>query len=887
MALSSGFRIGAYEVSTLIGSGGMGEVYRARDTRLNRDVALKILPPDVALDGEGAARFKREAQVLAALNHPNIAHIHGYEESDSVHALVLELVEGPTLADRIAQGPIVIEEALPIARQIAEALEAAHEQGIIHRDLKPANVKVRGDDTVKVLDFGLAKLLDPNASTPAQSYRPGATNSPTINTPAMTMAGIILGTAAYMSPEQARGRATDTRCDIWAFGCVLFEMLTGRPAFHGETVTDIVANVIHREPAWETLPAGTPARISQMLRRCLTKDPHRRLRSIGDARLEIDDALSEGPGAESVERTPTRPAWQWSVLAFAVGAALVGAIAWILAGRTPVTEVRVTRLSVSLPADARLDLNGPWASLAISRDGRAIAYVGRPKEGRQLFLRRADDLTPHAIGGTADVWEAFFSPDGQWIGFITADRLKKVAVTGGQPVTIADAPNFASGVWADDGTIYLGGRAGLAKVSPDGRFTQLLKPATNEGALASPDLLPDGSLLFTIRPNNVTSFDDARIAVLTSSGERHVVLEGGAAARYSMTGHLVYAHGGQLMAVPFDVARLAISGQPAPVVNGGLFDPASGAAYYGLSRNGVLVYVPGGPLRKDRSLAWIDRRGVLTKIDVPPRFYAEPSISPDGRQIAITIRAANDDIWIYDIARGAFARLTFPRGNNQVPIWSPDGRRIVYAVDRGTRSLVSRAADGSGEEEPLTPAEYYQTTGSWSPDGKLLAYTQDLPATGSDILIVSFVGDRTPSTFLATPVNERMPAFSPDGHWIAYASDETGQFEVFVMPYPGPGRKMQISQGGGLRPAWSPDGREITYQNSDRMMSVAVEGQSTLQPARPRELVKLPANTEYVAMSPDASRFVVVYGDGSDNGADRLDIVLNWSDELKQRVPIK
>lgn len=885
--MRTGDTVGPYRILDRLGQGGMGEVYRGRDTRLNRDVALKVLPDIFASDPDRLARFKREAQLLASLNHPGIAAIYGLEGSDQTTALVLELVEGSTLAERLTQGAVSVDESLSIGRQLADALEAAHERGVIHRDLKPANIKFTVDGRVKVLDFGLAKLLDANAASAPRAAETNLPNSPTVTTPAMTSAGIILGTAGYMSPEQAKGRPVDKRTDIWSFGCVLFEMLTGRAAFGGETMTDIIAAVIHKEPPWETLSPAVPRQVQQLVRRCLAKDPARRLRDIGDARFELEESGPTDPTQVPHRSAATaRVVWRWSVPALIVGAAAAGVIATLLF-RTPSAPAAVTRWSVVLPVDAPLSLRGPWASLSISRDGRTIAYIADTGTGRHLVVKRTDELTPRVIGGTTDAWESFFSPDGQWIGFIAADRLKKVAITGGQPALIADVPNFDSGVWADDGTIYLGGRAGLAKVSPDGQLTHLVKPADDEGALAGPDLLPDGSVLFTIEPNNVTSFDDARIGILTPAGDRRVLLEGGAYVRYSPSGHLIYARAGQIMAAPFDPRRLTV-GEPVAVVAGGSFDVASGSAYFALSRTGVLVYVPGGPMRKARSLVWLDRRGTLTPIPVPRRFYAEPSISPDGQQIAVTLRAANDDVWTYDIARNAFTRLTFPRGNNQVPIWTPDGRGVVYGLDRhGVRRLVRRAADGSGDEQPLTPAEYFQTPGSWSPDGKLLVYTHYRPETSGDLFLVPIGGDRPPVPFLATPVNERLPAFSPDGRWIAYTSDETGQFEVFVTPYPGPGRRWQVSQGGGVAPAWRSDGREIVYNNTERLMAVDVAAGSPFRAGPPRELAKLPPFTDYFAMARDGSRFLLVVADGEDRTARELKVVLNWTEELKQRVPAR
>ena len=900
--LTPGTRLRGYEVSGPLGAGGMGEVYRARDTALNRDVALKILPEPFAADAERLVRFTREAQLLASLNHPHIAHIYGLERQEGrdgpdgrgpLSFIVMELVDGEDLAARIARGPLPLDDALAIARQIAEALEAAHEQGIVHRDLKPANIKVRPDGTVKVLDFGLAKAVERAGPVGGVGGTGGlaVTNSPTLMSPlAMTGVGVILGTAAYMSPEQARGKAVDRRADIWAFGCILFEMLTGRRPFDGETISDVVAAVIHQEPPWSALPPETPARVRVLLKRCLEKDARQRLRDAGDARLELDAPerdLDVQPPSPAVVNQPRSGARAIGIAAL-LAAAAASALTWWWLARPVDRRPEVSRFSVSLAADAPLDVRGPWSSVAISRDGRTIAYIGQVGKTRQLFIRRADEAAPQRVTGAIDPWEAFFSPDGQWLAFVDTDRLKKVALTGGQPQLIAEAANLNSGVWADDGSIYLGGRAGLVKVDQNGHSTTLAKPEPNEVETSSPDLLPGGALLFTVKPYDVTSFDDARIAVLTPNGQRHVLIEGGTNARYSPTGHLVYARGGDILAVAFDADRLSISGQPIPLERGGMLDTASGTAHFALSRNGTLVYAPGGPVAQERTLAWVDRGGSITPIHAPGRFYSEPRISPDGHQIAFDVRAANDDIWTYDIDRGTAARLTFTHGNNQAPIWSPDGSRIVYAVDRlGVRRLAWRPSDGSGSEELLTPAEYYQTAGSFSPDGKLLAYTEDRPETAGDIFLLPLEGARKPIPFLATPFDERRPAFSPDGRWITYESNETGRFEVFAMPYPGPGRKWQVSNGGGLRPTWSRDGTEIVYATDDmtRLMAVRVKSTaSTIDPGVPSELLNLLPLTEYFDVSPDGQRVLVVETGAARTVVRELNVILNWFETLKARV---
>jgi Tol biopolymer transport system component len=885
LALTPGTRLGLYEVIAQIGAGGMGEVYRATDTRLKREVAVKIIPSALAADPDRLARFQREAEVLASLNHPHIAAIYGVEESQGGRALVMELVEGDDLSQRIARGAIPIDEALPIAKQIAEALEAAHEQGIVHRDLKPANVKVRPDGSVKVLDFGLAKALEPTGPK-----SPNVSGSPTITTPAMTQMGMVLGTAAYMSPEQAKGRVADTRSDIWAFGCVLYEMLSGRRAFAGDDVSEVMASVIRSDPDWTALPPSTPSRLRELLQRCLQKDAKRRLRHIGDARIEIEETMARPDPARVGARAPGGPYFAWAV---ATVFAALAAVGWWNAARATSSSPApiVARFALALPSRAPMELEGPWPFLTISPDGRAIAFVAHLGSGaRLLYVRRIDGFDAQPLPGTDGAFSPFFSPDSQWIAFFANGKLKKVPAAGGTPRAIADAASDDNGSWSDDGTILVGGGTGISRLSPDGSHRELIsKLEAGETSHAFPHALPDGrTVLFTIQRGDMTSYDDGRIAVQTTGGPRRVVLEGGASGSYVPSGHIVYARGGSIMAVAFDPRRLAVIGQPAEVVQGGMFDQFSGAARFAVAGAGTLVYAPGGPVPiAELSLQWQDRRGAIQPIDAPRRFYADPHFSPDGRVIAFTVRAANDDVWAYDTTRQAFTRLTFTQGNNQWPVWSPDSERVTYRNDRDkTATLYSRRADGSGAEERLTTGSYEQTPGSWSSDGRVLAYTELRPGQGLNLAILSMDGGRTTRNLIDTPYNESNPMFSPDGHFIAYESDETGQREVFVSPFPGPGRKWQVSNGGGFSPQWTRRGQELLYRNGDRILTVTVTT-TPFQLTSPRELLVLPPRTTEFAAAPDGERLMLIHRDGADLVAPQLHVVLNWLDELKRLVPVK
>ena len=816
MALSPGTWLGHYEVLGHIGSGGMGEVYRARDNKLQREVALKLLPKAFAQDPERLARFRREAQVLAQLNHTNIAAIYSVEQSGETHFLVMELAPGETLRDRIKRGPVPIEEALDIAKQIAAGLEAAHEKPIVHRDLKSANVKGTPEGVVKILDFGLARAFaaDAGSSDPA--------DSPTLT--GMTAPGTILGTAAYMSPEQARGKTVDKRTDIWALGCVLYEMLTGKHAFEGEDVTDILASVVKSEPDWQALPEATPTKVRELLRRCLQKDKDRRSRDAAEIQLQIQEAL-EAPAPETPtvpKAAPPVPLWRRPIplvlASLAVGAIIAGLALWNL---RPTPPQPVTRFAVQLPPEDRIQTTFS-SSVAISPDGSHVVYTG-PGADRQLYLRSLDSPEANPIPGTEGGDNPFFSPDGQWIGFFASRKLMKVAVSGGPALTLCDAPNVAVGAtWGPDDTIVFSadnaeGRSSLFRVPAAGGMpTMLTQP---DAANLWPEFLPGGNtLLFMSATSN--NMDNAQIEALNlETGERRVLVQGGTYPRYAPTGHLIYHQAGTVMAVPFDVDRLEVTGASAPVLEGvmssltaGGIPSGTGVAQFDFSRTGSLVYIA-GTQAAESTLVWVDEAGAVEPLSAPPRNYLRPTLSPDGRQIAVNIQGETSDIWIYDIARGTLTRLTF-EGNNTGPVWTPDGERIAFPSARGgPRQLFWKPADGAGTVEQLTNDELFGSVQSISPDGKLAFGTVN-PTGQSDLGFIELQGERTITVFLKSPFDEGQPLISPDGRWVAYLSLESGRSEIYVRPFPGPGGKWQISTEGGVAPRWARNGRELFYASS-------------------------------------------------------------------------
>ena len=902
VSVLSGRRLGAYQVHERIGVGGMGEVYRARDTKLGRDVAIKILPREFTRDSERLARFEREARMLAAFNHPNIATIHGLEEADGVHALVLELVEGETLAERIAKGSgfrdrgsgLPVADALAIARQIADALEAAHEKGIIHRDLKPANIKITPAGVVKVLDFGLAKAVADVAGT-------DVSHAPTV-TVGRTGDGVILGTPAYMSPEQARGQAVDKRTDIWAFGCVVYEMLSGRVAFRGATVSDIIVAVLERDPAWDALPATVPPGVHRLLRHCLEKDAARRLRDAGDARIEIDDAQAvraREPASKKI--APSRSMTQWAALIGTVIATVIGSWSWINYSRRPASEPTgpSARFTIQFPSDAPvIGQIGVGSQVALSPDGSQLAYVARAVQGsNRLYVRKVDELESRRVPGTDGAIDPFFSPDGQWIGFFVGQKLMKVALAGGLPQTIWEldplaAPSGAS--WSpDDSVVFAKPGAGLWRVpSAGGTPTPVTTLNSNEANHLWPDVLPGGkAVLFTA----VTVTGEPQIyAQSLETGQRRA-LGAGVAAHYLPSGHVVYGQGGSLFAVPFDAERLEVAGKPVKVVDNVLRkgDAAVGVPQAAFSRVGSLAFVPTTSL--PLTLVWADRRGEERSLNVPTRFYFQPRLAPDEQRLAVMIAG---DIWMWDFSGENLSRLTDDGGHNYL-LWTPDGHRVSFlsnsgAVASGARGTIAwkRVEDSNAEAESLLSGQTSGPPLSWSPDGRVLAFVNLHSVTRQDIWTLRVDEKSQPRPFLRTRFAEGAPAFSPDGRWLAYVSDESGRSEVYVQPFPGPGSKFVISTDGGSEPVWPRRGHELFYRNGDSMMAADVTTGLTFTAGKPHRLfdgryarsTSLWPNYDVTA---DGQRFLMVKGVEEFTSPTQINVVLNWSEELKRLAPTK
>jgi eukaryotic-like serine/threonine-protein kinase len=922
MPLTAGTRFGAYEILVAIGAGGMGEVYKARDTKLGRDVAIKVLSSSLVSDPDRIARFEREAQVLASLNHPNIAHLYGFEEGPTAF-LVMELVDGPTLAELIsghgqtapaaasgggAPRALSIEDTIAIARQIAEALEVAHDAGIVHRDLKPANIKVRDDGTVKVLDFGLAKAMA------ADSTSSSLENSPTLTARATQM-GVILGTAAYMAPEQAKGKVVDRRADIWAFGVVVHEMLTGDRTFKGEDMSDTLAAVLRQEVQWSALPATTPPRLKRLLERCLDRDVKTRLRDIGEARIELAK-IQAGTTAAGVAATgaavaaPPRSRVMHWVLGALAGLALASFGGWTIVQWMPAPPAQLMRFSFvpSTTSPLSTSFSTPDRVLAISPDGKHLAYV--TGDGA-LVVRAIDSLETEPIRGIAGARAPFFSPDGKWIGYFQGSaELRKVSVTGGPSILlcpISAPPRGAS--WGSDDVIVFAtadANTGLATVPAGGGEPKVISkanPAKGEGDHLHPAVLPGGAILFTITPQG-GQVENAQVAVLDQkTGAVKTLVRGGSQAEYVEPGYLVYGAAGSLRAVRLDVKRLEVTSDPVPVVEQ-VAMTAAAAAEFSISRTGTLVYLPGGLDSQSavRTMAWIDRKGQEEAIKAEPRAYFGLRLSPDGTRLALDIRDQKSDIWVWHLARGTLTPLTFDPAIDSHPVWTPDSRRVVFASSRaGSQNLYWQAADGTGEPERLTTADHPQFSSSISPDGARLLLT-DRGAT-DDLGLLS-MDKRQYSALVQTSSAERNPEVSPDGKWVAYESAESTPAQVYVRPFPDVnGGKWQMSTmatGGGVKPVWAPNGRELFFVGGSGSDTALYAVPIPTTPANAGNPVKLfnvqnmpgQLNGRFYDVSRDGQRFVVIKSpaptDASGSAApQQLVVVVNWFGELKAKAGIK
>jgi serine/threonine-protein kinase len=919
----------------------MGEVYRATDTTLDREVAIKILPDVFAHDAERVARFTREAKTLASLNHPNIAQIYGVIEEDQpahVHALVMELVEGEDLSTIIARHAgggttsssgcspgasapgIPLADALPIARQIADALEAAHEQGIVHRDLKPANIKVRADGTIKVLDFGLAKAMDPAGSSGSGELM----HSPTMTARATQM-GMIIGTAAYMAPEQAKGKAVDRRADIWAFGVVLYEMLTGARAFKGDDVSETLASVLKETPDFAALPASVPARLRALIGRCLERDVKQRLRDVGEARIElarIAEGTPEptGPAVPVAAPGARRSAWLPWTAASLLGAGMCAAIVMWAPWRTP-PPVSPRRLLAGIGADASLLSNiGPPAVL--SPDGMTLAFVARQSGVQKLFVRKLDQLQAMLLPGTEGARQPFFSPDGQWIAYFTGSALKKVSITGGASVQLCEVPSSRGGAWSDDDTIYFtpnnGPNVTIMRV-PSAGGSAVAAGTLSAGAVTQrwPQVLPGGAGVLFAEHASTTGWDSANVVVMPrSGGASKVIVRGGYFGRYvpapnragaTGTGYLLYMQQGTVFGVPFDPARLETTGQAVPVIDGVAASTSNGGVELDVAPDGTLVFVPGTTTTAANPITWVARDGKTSPLREAKADWANVRFSPDGQKVAMDISDGKQrDIWVYEWSRDTLTQLTFDPNEDSSPVWTPDGRRIVFNSDRakpGIRNMYWVNADGTGDVTRLIDSPNVQLAMSWHPSGKFLSFMQQnsggTQATGWDLMILPMDGDAAkgwtpgkPTTILATPASEVFPMFSPDGRWIAYQSNvQSGSFDIYVRPFPGQGGPWRISVGGGAFPRWSKTANELLFIDNGRIFfspftvagdSFRADKAAVWAPGVVRGL----GTQSPFDLHPDGKRLAAIAtGDQNAATADKVVFVFNFYDYLKSTVP--
>jgi Tol biopolymer transport system component/predicted Ser/Thr protein kinase len=896
MAILPGRRLGPYEILSSVGAGGMGEVYRARDTRLNRTVAIKVLPTHLADRSELRERFEREARTIASLNHPHICTLFDIGQQDGVDYLVMEYLEGETLAQRLLKGSLPLEQVLRYAIEIADALDKAHRKGVTHRDLKPGNIMLTKTGT-KLLDFGLAKLKQEVAPANVQ-----LSELPTADDP-LTANGTIVGTLQYMAPEQLEGKEVDARTDIFAFGAVVYEMATGKRAFEGKSQASVIAAILDYDPPpISSLQPMTPPALDRVVKKCVAKEPEKRWQAASDVCDELKWIAEGGSQVTSVPTVPAkgiralgRRAIILSLCIFLLGVAVASLATWNLKPTPEPVPRRVSRLVVTLPPGQQLAGLNSGPAVALSPDGTQLAYVAIRGGTQQIYLRAMDSLEVKPIPGTEGGVNPFFSPDGQWVGFFAGNKLKKISVSGGAAVALGDASVPRGANWSSQGMIAFASTAvsALQQVSDAGGSPQpLTRFGKGEVSHRWPEFLPGGKgVLFAAGPSGI-NFNNAEVAVQSvGTGERRNLIQGGTHPRYAPSGHLVYVQGGSLMAVPFDPQRLTAAGTAVPVVEGVLQSPTTGAAQYSVSATGSLVYVSGGIQSAQSRLVWVSRNGAEQSLAAPAHAYMFPRLSPDGRRVSMGIAEQETQIWLYDLSRDTLTRLTFEGNANYAPVWTPDGKRIAFeSFKEAPGNIFWQLADGSGGLERLTTSEYLHAPSSWSRDGRLLAFIEVNPSTGVDIWVLR-MGDRKAQPFLRTQFNENSPWFSPDGRWLAYISDESGRNEIYVQPYPGPGGKWQISTDGGTEPVWNPNGRELFYRSGDRMMAVDIATQPGFSAGTPRMLFEgryepPPVPIVNYAVSPDGQRFLMVKpSEQAQATPTQINVVLNWFEELKQKVP--
>jgi serine/threonine protein kinase/Tol biopolymer transport system component len=878
--VAMGFQLGAYRVEAPIGEGGMGVVYRALDTKLNRPVAVKFLSNELA-DASARRRFQREAQLASALNHPHILTVYDAGEFEGRQYLVTEFVDGGTLKSWAKQEPRTWRQIVELLVGVADGLAAAHQAGILHRDIKPDNILVAKNGYAKLADFGLAKLDEGAQGEATRTVTEGRTRL-----------GVLLGTIAYMSPEQASGKPLDARSDIFSFGIVLYEILRGKRPFTGATDLELLKTIIHGSP--EPLGGEVPLALRNVVEKALEKDAADRYQTMRDMVVDLRRMIRQTPevgvsasSSAVLVSAPRRPGvllWGGVFLLLVV---LGGLAIWKMKPSPPTASGTVSRVAITLPPGQFFAGFELGAAVALSPDGTRLAYVARQGGLQQVYLRSLEGLDGKPVPGSEGGLEPFFSPDSQWLGFFAGGKLKKISIGGGEALSIADAADPRGASWGSDGKImFVPRRSGTVwQVSAAGGAPQpLTQMPDNEDSHRWPEILPGGQAVLFAAGNGGANWDTARVAVqLAGSSQRRDLIPKGTNPRYASSGHLLYALGGTVLAVPFDRQRLEVKGPPVPVIEGVLQLPRSGAAQYSFSATGSMVYVSASVPAAQRRLVWVDRNGSEEPLAAPARSYREPRVSPDGRRIAMTIEGQETQIWLYDFAREALTRLTIEGNRNANPRWTPDGKRIIFGSETG---VSWQLADGSGGAERLRAAP--DGTGPWSSAGRVLTIGGSDPATGWDIYTLQPGG---PQPLVRTPFNEHSAVFSPDGRWLAYMSDASGRYEIYVQAYPGPGGRLQISSEGGTEPLWSRNGRELFYRSGDKMMAVEIDTRSSLSAGKPKSLFQgrylpAPAQTANYDVAPDGRRFLMVKPGGEEQAPTQVNLVLNWFEELKRLVPV-